>query len=449
MTVVDAVKIAVLGAGTVGTEVLRLLHDNSTDFAHRVGAPVEVIGIAVRDTARDRGPHVNPELYSTDHESLVKEADIVVEVMGGIEPARSLILTALRQGASVVTANKALLARHGSELYAAADESGVDISFEAAVAGAVPLVRPLRESLAGDTIERVLGIVNGTTNYILDSMTRTGEGFDEALAKAQELGYAEADPTADVEGHDAAAKASILASLAFHTRVKLDDVFVEGISAITAADVQAAERMGCVLKLLSIVERVRASGGDEGVSARVYPVMLPEHHPLASVGGAYNAVFVEAEAAGRLMFYGQGAGGAPTASAVLGDVVTVARARVLGGKGADESFYASLPIAPIDTVTNAFYLALTVADRPGVLAQIAGILSENRMSIATIFQEPIMTEAADGTDGAEPDAGEPSRAHIAIVTHRAAESSMASAIEQLEDCESVERIESLVRVEGE
>lgn len=431
------VKVAVLGAGTVGTQVLRLLGEHREDFAQRVGAPLEVIGIAVRDWDKDRGPHVDRSLFRDDQMQLVREADIVVEVMGGIEPARTLILEALRCGASVVTANKALLATHGVELYSMADESGVDLSFEAAVAGAVPLVRPLRDSLAGDKIERVLGIVNGTTNYILDAMTRTGESFDAALATAQELGYAEADPTADIQGHDAAAKASILASLAFHTRVRLDDVHVEGITSVTPADVQAAERMGCVLKLLSIVERVQESDG-ERVSARVYPVMLPASHPLATVGGAYNAVFVEAESAGRLMFYGQGAGGAPTASAVLGDLVTVARTRVLGGKGADESFYASLPIAPIDAVSNSFYLALTVRDEPGVLAQVAGILSAHSMSIATIVQEPQVEPEVSGDF-----------AHIAIVTHRAHEVHMARTLKELQQCECVVRIESLMRVEGE
>ncbi|MDO5645406.1 MAG: homoserine dehydrogenase [Dermabacter sp.] len=430
-------KVAILGAGTVGQEVLRLLGTHSGDFAHRVGAPLEVIGIAVRDRNKDRGPYVDASLYRVDHEALVDEADIVVEVMGGIEPARGLLLRALSSGASVVTANKALLATEGRELYAAADQHGVDISFEAAVAGAVPLIRPLRDSLAGDSIQRVLGIVNGTTNFILDAMTRTGQSFDEALAEAQELGYAEADPTADVQGHDAAAKASILASLAFHSRVTLEDVFVEGITAITAADVQAAERLGCVIKLLSIVERVPAAGGGEGVSARVYPVMLPTSHPLASVSGAYNAVFVEAEAAGRLMFYGQGAGGAPTASAVLGDLVSVARNKVFGGKGADESYYASLPIVPIGGVTNAFYLAMRAEDRPGVLAQIAGTLSTHGISIATIHQEPV-----DGD-------GDAAAARIAIVTHRADEAHMARAIHQLTLHESVQRIESLVRVEGE
>ena len=431
-------KIAVLGAGTVGTDVIRLLGQHPKDFAHRAGAPLEIIGIGVRDSSKDRGPHVDRSLIRDDLEALVEEADIVVEVMGGQEPARSLILHALENGASVITANKALLATDGPALYEAADRHGVDISFEAAVAGAIPLIRPLRDSLAGDRIERVLGIVNGTTNYILDAMTRTGQSFDDALADAQRLGYAEADPTADVEGQDAAAKASILASLAFHSRVHLDDVFLEGITRISSDDVAAAERLGRVIKLLSVVERVTGEDGSEAISARVYPVMLPNAHPLASVGEAFNAVFVEAEAAGELMFYGQGAGGAPTASAVLGDLVSVARNRVFGGKEPDESFYAKLPTAGLDALSNPFYLALTVVDRPGVLADVAGILSENGISISTIHQE-----------GATDPEGSGASAHIGIVTHTAGEKDMQTALEQLRSRDTVTSVDSLVRVEGE
>lgn len=432
MNAESPLKVAILGAGTVGQEVIRLLNERPEDFAHRVGAPLEVIGIHVRDTGKDRGPFVDPALYVTDAEALVEQADLVVEVMGGIEPARSLLLHAISHGASVVTANKALLAQEGREVYAAADRHGVDIFFEAAVAGAVPLVRPLRESLAGDRVARVLGIVNGTTNFILDAMTRSGQSFEEALAEAQRLGYAEADPTADVGGLDAAAKASILASLAFHTRVSMDDVFVEGITRITPQDVKAAERLGMVIKLLSIVERVGEPGA-EAVSSRVYPVMIPTSHPLAGVNGAYNAVFVEAEAAGRLMFYGQGAGGAPTASAVLGDLVSAARNKVQGGKGADESYYAQLPLSSINAVHNAFYVAITVKDEPGVLAQVAGTLSSHGISIATIHQEPV----------------DEAHAHIGIVTHDAAEGAMSAALGELQSLRELSSIDSLVRVEGE
>ncbi|MCG7307973.1 homoserine dehydrogenase [Brachybacterium sp. ACRRE] len=430
-------RVAVLGAGTVGADVLRVIGTSGDELAHRIGAPLEVTGIAVTDLGKDRGEHVDRALLTDDPASAIAGADIVVELMGGIEPARTLLLEAMSHGASVVTANKALLAQDGVALYEAADANGVDLHFEAAVAGAIPLVRPIRESLAGDRIEKVLGIVNGTTNYVLDAMARTGASFDDALSSAQELGYAEADPTADVEGHDAAAKASILASLAFHTRVGMQDVHCEGITSVTAADIAAASRMGRTIKLLSIVERVEEEG-EERVSARVYPAMLPDSHPLASVSEAYNAVFVEAEAAGSLMFYGQGAGGAPTASAVLGDLVTVARQRVHGGVGPRESRYADLGIIPVDALRNAFYVSLTVQDKPGVLAEVAGTLSSHGISISTIHQE---TEPAEE--------GEPERARIGIATYRALESAMDSALDDLDSSGAVLTIDSVIRLEGE
>ncbi len=432
-----ALRVAVLGAGTVGTEVIRLITQQGEDLAQRIGARLELIGVAVRDAERDRGPHVDAALLTTEPSALVREADLVIEVMGGIEPARGLLLEAMAHGASVVTANKALLAQDAASLYEAADEHGVDIYFEAAVAGAIPIVRPVRESLAGDRVQRVLGIVNGTTNYILDAMASTGAGFDDALASAQELGYAEADPTADVEGHDAAAKASILASLAFHTRVGIGDVHCEGITAVSAQDIAAAARMGRTIKLLSIVERIE-DGTEERVSARVYPALIPDSHPLASVAEAYNAVFVEAEAAGSLMFYGQGAGGAPTASAVMGDVVSAARHRVSGGVGPRESIYADLPVASIDELRSAFYVSLTVQDRPGVLAEIAGTLSRHGISISTIHQELL---------AADEDA--PGRAHIGITSHRALESAMTAALDDFSSTSTVLSIDSVLRIEGE
>lgn len=435
-----AVKVAVLGAGTVGTEVLRLLREQRTDLAERVGAPLELIGISVRDPQRDRGPHVDRNLLTDAPHRLVREADLVIELMGGIEPARTLLLEAMAAGASVVTANKALLAAKGPELYEAADQHGVDLHFEAAVGGAIPIVRPVRESLAGDSIRRVLGILNGTTNYMLDAMTRTGADYADALASAQRLGYAEADPTADVEGHDAAAKAAILASLAFHSRVGLDDVSCEGISAITAQDIAAAKRMGRTIKLLSVVERIEQDG-TEAISARVHPVLVPDDHPLASVAEAYNAVFVEADAAGSLMFYGQGAGGAPTASAVLGDAVTAARQRVAGGVGPRESRYAALATVPISALSSEFYLALLVRDEPGVLAAVAGVLSAHGISISTIHQEPGLS-APDSNDAAQ-------AARVAITTHRASEAAMAAALEELRASANVHRVESLLRMEGE
>ncbi len=433
-----ALRVAVLGAGTVGTEVLRLIAQQGDELAHRIGARLEVIGIAVRDRAKDRGEHVPAALLTEDPSALVRDADLVIEVMGGIEPARTLLLEAMEHGASVVTANKALLAQDGPALYEAADVHGVDLSFEAAVAGAIPLVRPVRESLAGDRIQRVMGIVNGTTNYILDAMTRTGADFGDALASAQQLGYAEADPTADVEGHDAAAKASILASLAFHSRVRLADVHCEGISSVTAQDVAAAGRMGRTLKLLSIVERIEEENG-ERISARVYPALIPETHPLASVSEAYNAVFIEADAAGSLMFYGQGAGGAPTASAILGDVVSAARSRVHGGVGPRESRYAELESIPLEELRSAFYISLTVQDRPGVLAEIAGTLSGYGISISTIHQELLHHE------------GEPSQslAHIGISTHRALESAMTASLDMFSATATVLSIDSVLRIEGD
>jgi len=333
-----ALRVALLGCGVVGSAVARLLTEHGSDLAARVGRPLEIVGIAVRRPGRDRSTSgVAPGLFTTDAEELVTRADVVIEVIGGIEPARSLILRAMEHGASVVTANKALLAEDGPTLYAAAEERGVDLYYEAAVAGAIPLLRPLRESLAGDDVRKVLGIVNGTTNYVLDKMDTTGAGFSDAVEQAQALGYAEADPTADIEGFDAAAKAAILASLAFHTRVSSQDVHREGITEVTAADVQAAREMDCVVKLLAICERVDVVDDEgvstSGVSVRVHPAMIPRSHPLAGVREAFNAVFVEADAAGELMFYGRGAGGDPTASAILGDVVAVARHRIGGGRG--------------------------------------------------------------------------------------------------------------------
>ena len=372
---------------------------------------------------------VDPALLTTDAEKLVEQADVVVELMGGIEPARALLLRAIASGASVVTANKALLAQDGPTLYAAADEAGVDLYFEAAVAGAIPIVRPVRESLAGDTVKRVLGIVNGTTNYVLDKMASEGLDLDQAVKEAQALGYAEADPTADVEGFDAAAKAAILASLAFHTRVSLDDVDRQGITGITADDVLWAERTGYVIKLLAIAER-----GVGGVQVRVHPALVPSQHPLAGVRGAYNAVFVEAEAAGELMFYGRGAGGQPTASAVLGDIVSVARHRVLGGRGPVESRYAELPVLPADQARTRYQVRLDVADRPGVLAQVAAVLADHDVSIETVRQSPL----GERTDSA----------HLVITTHAAPDHAQRATIEAIERLDVVERVVSVLRVEG-
>lgn len=426
------IRVGLLGCGVVGTQVARLLLENAEDLAARVGAPLELAGIAVRRRDRRRDPAVPPHLITTDAAALVRDVDVVVEVVGGIEPARTLLLDAMEHGASVVTANKALLAEDGPTLYEAAAKHGVDLYFEAAVAGAIPIVRPVRESLAGDRVLRVLGIVNGTTNYVLDQMDSTGAGFDEAVEQAQSLGYAEADPTADVEGFDAAAKAAILASLAFHTRVPLASVHREGITEVSAADVAAARGSDSVVKLLAICERTTGADGDEGVSVRVHPTMIPRSHPLAAVRGAYNAVFVEAEAAGPLMFYGQGAGGAPTASAVLGDLVSAARHRVDGGHGPRESRYADLPTRAMGEVPTRYHIRLDVDDRPGVLAQVAHVFAEHGVSIETVQQTLI--------------GGDSGRAALTVVTHTAPDAALAATVDALARLDVVEAVASVLRV---
>jgi homoserine dehydrogenase len=430
-----AVRVALLGCGTVGAEVVRLLHSQAPDLTARIGAPLELVGIAVRRPGRQRGNlPVDPALFTTDALGLVKrdDVDIVIEVVGGIEPARTWLIEALTAGKSVVTANKALLAEDAATLHNAAAEGGADLYFEASVAGAIPLLRPLRESLHGDRVTKVTGIVNGTTNFILSAMDATGAGFSEALDEATELGYAEADPTADVEGFDAAAKAAILASLAFHTRVTAADVFREGMTGVTAGDVASAKEMGCTIKLLCIAARGPDSHGNESVSVRVHPAMIPRTHPLAGVGDAFNAVFVEAEAAGQLMFYGRGAGGMPTASAVLGDIVAAARNRLSGTRAPSESAYAHLPIRPIGEAMTRYHISLDVADRQGVLATVAGVFAKHEVSIATVRQS-----------GREADAT------LVIVTHSAPDANLAATVEALAQLDIVRSIASVLRVEGE
>jgi homoserine dehydrogenase len=430
-------RVALLGCGVVGTQVARILTTQAADLAARVGARLELAGIAVRRLDVERDPSIDPAWLTTDAEALVDSADVVVELMGGIEPARSLILRAIERGAAVVTANKALLAQDGPTLYQAADEGNVDLYFEAAVAGAIPIVRPVRESLAGDHVRRVLGIVNGTTNYVLDRMATDGLSLEQAVKEAQQLGYAEADPTADVEGYDAAAKAAILASLAFHTRVSADDVAREGITGLTSEDVDWAKRQGYVVKLLAVAERYDdGADGAPGVQVRVHPALVPEGHPLAGVRGAFNAVFVEAEAAGELMFYGRGAGGVPTASAVLGDVVSVARHKVLGGKGPVESSYAALPVLPATAARTRYQIRLQVADRPGVLAQVAAVFADQGVSIEAVRQSP----APDGSRGEV--------AMLVITTHVTTELALRATTEALGSLAVVRRVVSVLRVEG-
>ncbi len=421
-------KVAVLGCGSVGSQVVRLLQEQSGDLAARIGAPVDLVGVAVRRLDAPREVEVPDGLLTTDAAGLVArdDVDLVVEVIGGIEPARGLILAALENGASVVTANKALLAEDGPTLYEAAEKAGRDLYYEAAVAGAIPIIRPLRESLAGDRVTRVLGIVNGTTNFILDKMDTSGAGFAEALDEAQQLGYAEADPTADVEGFDAAAKAAILASLAFHTRVTASDVHREGIADVTAADVQSAKDMGSVVKLLAICELK-----DEAVAARVHPVMIPRSHPLASVHEAYNAVFVESEAAGQLMFYGPGAGGAPTASAVLGDLVTAARNVLADKRGVGESSYADRAVLPMGETVTRYHVAIDVDDKAGVLATVALAFAEHGVSIQTVRQE-----------------GRDDDAQLVVVSHSATDAQLAATVEHLRGLDIVREVTSVMRVEG-
>ncbi|MBP3086472.1 homoserine dehydrogenase [Mycolicibacterium fortuitum] len=431
------IGVAVLGLGNVGSEVVRIINESAADLAARIGAPLEVRGIGVRKVSGDRG--VPKNLLTDDIVELVSrdDVDIVVELMGPVKPARKAILAALEQGKSVVTANKALMAQSTGELAQAAEKARVDLYFEAAVAGAIPVIRPLTQSLAGDTVVRVAGIVNGTTNYILSEMDSTGADYTSALADASALGYAEADPTADVEGYDAAAKAAILASIAFHTRVTADDVYREGITKVSAADFESARALGCTIKLLAICERLTTDEGKQRVSARVYPALVPLTHPLAAVNGAFNAVVVEAEAAGRLMFYGQGAGGAPTASAVMGDVVMAARNRVQGGRGPRESKYAKLPIAPIGFIPTRYYVNMNVSDKPGVLSAVAAEFSKREVSIAEVRQEGMVDEE-----------GQPCGARIVVVTHQATDAALSETVEALADLDAVQTINSVLRMEG-
>jgi len=399
-------KVGMLGCGNVGSQIARLLVANKADLASRSGAQLELVKVAVKDIKAKRDG-IATSLLTDDPYSVVNdpEVDLIIEVIGGISPAKELILAAFKNGKSVVTANKALLAKEGAALYQAAGEANVDLYYEAAVAGAIPILRPLRESLVGDHVTRIMGIVNGTTNYILTKMDESGTAFADALKQAQELGFAEADPTADVEGIDASDKAAILAGLAFHSRVTDKDVYREGITKITATDVKVAKAMDMVIKLLAITE-LTASGE---ISVRVHPALISRTHPLASVRESFNAVFVEAQSAGQMMFYGKGAGGEPTASAVLGDLVAIARHKVLGGIGPKESDYASLKIAPMGETKTRYLIRLNVADKPGVLESVAHVFASQSVSIQTVRQ----TGAGD-------------KAELIIMTHTSTESALSN-----------------------
>ena len=425
------IRIGLLGAGSVGSQVARLLIENREELAKRVGAELELVGIAVRNKNAKRDVDLPKELITEDAESVILGSDIVIELAGGIEPAKTWIKMALNAGADVITANKALIAAHGSELTALAQQFGAQLYYEAAVGGAIPIIRPLRASLAGDKINRVMGIVNGTTNYILDQMETTGASFEDALNEAQALGYAEADPTADVEGFDAASKAAILAGLAFHSDMPVEKVYREGITSITALQIETARQAGYTVKLLAICERAGENG--EGLVARVHPTLIPLDHPLAAVRGAYNAVFVEAESAGRLMFYGAGAGGKETASAVLGDLVSAAKRHLAGGPGLGDSTHADLEVLPVQAIFTRFQITLEVADQPGVLASVAKQFADNDVSVETVAQSA-------GTDS--------DLALLTVMTHSASEAALERLVAELAKNSSVKKVSSVIRVEG-
>ena len=428
-------RVALLGAGVVGSQVARILTQEAEPLRQRIGRPLELVGIGVRRLGVER-PGIDPELFTTDVHGLVSrgDLDLVIEVIGGIEPARTLLTQAMNAGASVITANKALLAEDLGQLSRTAKKNGVDLYYEAAVAGAIPIIRPLRESLVGDEIRAVMGIVNGTTNYILDQMTTGHLSFDVALRQAQELGFAEADPTADIEGKDAAAKAAILAGLAFHTEVHSSEVFCEGISSVTEADIAAADQMGCVVKLLAVAKL----SGDDRVIVKVHPAMVPKTHPLASVSGAYNAIFVESVEAGQLMFLGQGAGGAPTASAVMGDVVTVARNRVRGTASHLGTGYTKRGVAPIGDSTSRYYIRFQVQDKPGVLAKCATIFGAHQVSLQTCQQSYL--EGLGRTDGFT--------AELNFMTHDAREQDLQDVVAALREAPFIGNAIDYMRIEG-
>ncbi|HEX2027735.1 MAG TPA: homoserine dehydrogenase [Nitriliruptorales bacterium] len=423
------IRIGLLGCGVVGSGVVRILHAQADDIAARTGAKLEVARIAVRDPTRDRGLALPPDTVTGDARAVVEadDIDVVVEVMGGREPAGTLVRRALERRRPVVTANKELVAHEGPELFDVAEAAGVDLQYEAAVAGAIPIIKPLKESLAGDRIRRVIGILNGTTNHILTSMSEAGGSYQEALAEAQRLGYAEADPTADVGGHDAAAKCAILASLAFDTRIVAADVFREGITAVTATDIRVAARLGYVIKLLAIASEVEGQ-----VAVRVHPAFVPRAHPLAAVRGSFNAIFVEADHAGELMFYGRGAGSAPTGSAVVGDIIHVARHLLQESRGPRESSHRPKGIRPIGELATQYYVLLDVEDRPGVLAAVATVFGSHHVSIGQVWQE-----------------GHGDTAQLVLVTHRARERDLQGVVADLRREPAVRAVASVLRVESE
>ncbi|TMK61965.1 MAG: homoserine dehydrogenase [Actinobacteria bacterium] len=422
-------RVGLLGCGTVGTAVARLLHEHREDIARRAGCRLEVSKVAVRDPSKRRDVPVDASAFTADPMDVIDDpdVDIVCELMGGSEPAGSLILAAFDRDKPVVTANKELLSTRGRELFDASEAKGLDLYFEAAVGGGIPLVRPLKESLTGERLTRIIGIVNGTTNFVLTRMSENGMSFADALEEAQRLGYAEADPSADVDGHDAAAKCAILASIAFNARVVAADVYREGIAGVSTEDIEFARRLGYVVKLLAIAEL-----HEERIAARVHPAMIPSNHPLAAVRDAFNGVFVEGSNVGELMFYGRGAGGEPTATAVIGDLVTVARNRLAGARGVGCTCFLERTIRPMSEMEGQYYILLRVEDLPGVLAEIASVFGRNEVSIKSVWQE--------GT-GAD--------AQLVFITHRAREGSFQQAVTELRDVRAVEEVRSVLRVEAE
>jgi homoserine dehydrogenase len=427
-----SVRIGLLGCGHVGAAFVSLVEGRRAAIAARHGIDLDITRVAVHNLSRERPVDLAEGVLTHDAHSVVSDPDIdlVVEVIGGIEPARGLIIDALRSGKPVVTANKELLSNLGAELYATAGDAGVELLFEAAVGGGIPLVRPVRESLAGEDVLRIVGIVNGTTNYVLSRMAEDQISYGEALAEAQELGYAERDPTADVEGYDAGSKAAILASIAFGVDVVAGDVYREGISELTAADLAFAERLGYVVKLLAIAEKIEGDNGIE-VAVRVHPAMVPAHHPLAAVRDSYNAVFVEGAAAGSLMFFGRGAGGDPTASAVLGDVIDAAL-NLGNGRASRLSKLEPATVRPIDELESQYYINLDLSDRPGALATLAGVFGDHGVSIRSMEQEGLGAEA-----------------RVVLITHLARESDVQTTLATIRDLEVVDRVGSVLRVVGD
>ncbi len=469
---VSQAKVGLIGCGTVGSEVARILVNRRDSIVSQTGVSVEIAKVAVADLAKARDVPLPPEIFTNDPFEIVNDPDIdiVVELVGGLEPPYQLITAALEGGKSVITANKALLARYGPELLETASRSGVDLLFEAAVGGGIPLIRPLLESLAGEKIRRIVGVVNGTTNYILTRMTEDGCDYETALADAQRLGYAEANPTADLDGSDSAQKAAILASLAFRTRARDSDVYREGITAVTQRDIAVSSKLGFVIKLLAMCEvhpgGMTGEGGPSGeaqpgadaVSMRVFPALVPLSHPLATVRLAFNAVVIDGESAGEMMFYGRGAGAGPTAVAVVGDIIDVVRNRSQSARGAHSAPAIAMPIKMIDSLTSQFYLRLEVRDQPGVLADVASVFARHGVSIESVIQQrgdelgtaamPAVAPSSYGPRAAVISAPSDSQAEaeLVLVTHDSKESAMRDVVAELAELPSLERVCATLRV---